>query len=91
MNQAGAGPTPALGPCRTHLPMGFGQLPHGVRCDRGAAAAAGPPHRLCARHGRGQTAEPGQECDGGIVQPVDNYDDASDQHGAANPAKLTYR
>ena len=74
-----------------HLPMGFGQLPHGVRCDRGAAAAAGPPHRLCARHGRGQTAEPGEECDGGIVQPVDNYDDASDQHGAANPAKLTYR
>ena len=66
MNQAGAGPTLALGPCRTHLPMGFGQLPHGVRCDRGAAAAAGPPHRLCARHGRGQTEEPGQECDGGI-------------------------
>jgi hypothetical protein len=46
---------------------------------------------VCARHGRGQTAEPGEECDGGIVQPVDNYDDASDQHGAANPAKLTYR
>ena len=74
-----------------HLPMGFGQLPHRVRCDRGAAAAAGPPHRLCARHGRGQAEEPGEECDGGIVQPVDNYDDASDQHGAANPAKLTYR
>jgi glucosamine--fructose-6-phosphate aminotransferase (isomerizing) len=33
---------------------------------RGAAAAAGVSHRLCARHGCGQAAQPGQERDGGI-------------------------
>jgi hypothetical protein len=33
---------------------------------RGAAAAAGLPHRLCARHRCGQAAQPGEECDGGI-------------------------
>lgn len=33
---------------------------------RGAAAAAGVPHRLRARHGCGQAAEFGQECDGGV-------------------------
>jgi hypothetical protein len=34
---------------------------------RGAAAAAGVSHRLCARDGCGQAAQPGQECDGGVA------------------------
>jgi hypothetical protein len=34
---------------------------------RGAAATAGLPHRLRARHGCGQAAQPGQERDGGMT------------------------
>jgi glucosamine--fructose-6-phosphate aminotransferase (isomerizing) len=45
------------------MPEHYGRCPPAAR---GAAAAAGLPHRLCAGHRCGQAAQPGQERDGGI-------------------------
>jgi hypothetical protein len=46
------------------MPEHYGAL--SPAAARGAAAAAGVPHGVCARHGCGQAAQPGEERDGGV-------------------------
>lgn len=41
-----------------------------ARITRGAAAAAGAPQGQCTTDGLGQAAESGEECDGGVGEPV---------------------
>ena len=78
MNQAGAGPTLALGPCRTHLPMGFGQLPHGVRCADGSGAVGAALGNKAYQHLRQQRQdEAGASMATQVIRMPEHYGELS--------------